>query len=118
MKKTDEPTTDTPAALNGLRILDFSHALAGPYCTLILAEYGAEVYKVESPAGGDMGRGWGPPFIGGESAYFLGLNRGKLGVSIDLKRPEGIEICRQLIATADVLVEISTGDNGTSWTGL
>ncbi len=105
MKKTDEPTTDTPAALNGLRILDFSHALAGPYCTLILAEYGAEVYKVESPAGGDMGRGWGPPFIGGESAYFLGLNRGKLGVSIDLKRPEGIEICRQLIATADVLVE-------------
>ncbi|MEY3283157.1 MAG: hypothetical protein RIR86_1170 [Acidobacteriota bacterium] len=101
----EKKTTDIPAALTGLRVLDFSHALAGPYCTLILAEYGAEVYKVESPAGGDMGRGWGPPFLGGESAYFLGLNRGKLGVSIDLKRPEGIALCRQLVAKVDVLIE-------------
>lgn len=101
----EKETAGAPVALDGVRVLDFSHALAGPYCTLILAEYGAEVYKVESPAGGDMGRGWGPPFIGGESAYFLGLNRGKLGISIDLKQPAGVEICRQLIARVDVLIE-------------
>lgn len=93
------------SALDGIRILDFSHALAGPYCTMILAEYGAEVYKVESPSGGDMGRGWGPPFLGGEAAYFLGLNRGKSGLSINLKSSEGIEICRQLVAKVDVLIE-------------
>ena len=57
--------------LQGLRVLDFSHALAGPYCTLLLAEYGAEVYKLESADGGDMGRGWGPPFAGGEASFFL-----------------------------------------------
>ena len=96
---------DATDALKGLKVLDFSHALAGPYCTLILAEYGTEVYKVESPFGGDMGRGWGPPFSGGESAFFLGLNRGKLGLSIDLKRPEGIELCRRLISKVDILIE-------------
>lgn len=97
--------TDATDALKGLKVLDFSHALAGPYCTLILAEYGAEVYKVESPFGGDMGRGWGPPFSGGESSFFLGLNRGKYGVSIDLKRPEGIEICRRMLPKVDILIE-------------
>ena len=96
---------DPLPALQGIRVLDFSHALAGPYCTLILAEYGAEVYKLESPTGGDMGRSWGPPFVNGESAYFLGLNRGKQGISIDLKRPEGIALCRQLIPQMDVLLE-------------
>lgn len=98
-------TGDTQTALGGLRVLDFSHALAGPYCTLILAEYGAEVYKVESPSGGDMARGWGPPFLGGEAGFFLGLNRGKHGVSIDLKRREGVELCLRLIAEMDVLIE-------------
>ena len=105
MENEDKDATDAAPALDGIRILDFSHALAGPYCTMILAEYGAEVYKVESPSGGDMGRGWGPPFLGGESAYFLGLNRGKFGVAIDLKHPEGVEICRQLIKKVDVLIE-------------
>ncbi len=66
----------SPGALEGIRVLDFSHALAGPYCTLLLADYGARSYKLES-RGGDMGRGWGPPFAGGESSFFLGLNRGK-----------------------------------------
>lgn len=94
-----------PNALDGIRVLDFSHALAGPYCTLVLAEYGAEVWKLESPGGGDMGRGWGPPFAGDQSSYFLGLNRGKHGVSIDLKRREGLDLCRRLIAKIDVLVE-------------
>jgi crotonobetainyl-CoA:carnitine CoA-transferase CaiB-like acyl-CoA transferase len=96
---------DPRSALQGLRVLDFSHALAGPYCTLLLADYGANVYKVESPSGGDIGRRWGPPFAGGESAYFLGQNRGKCSISIDLKRPEGVEICLRLIEQSDVLVE-------------
>ncbi len=90
--------------LDGLKILDFSHALAGPYCTMLFALYGATVFKVESPAG-DMGRQWGPPFVGGEATYFIGHNRGKYGVSIDLKRPEGVELCRRLADRMDVLVE-------------
>ncbi len=84
------------AALEGIRVLDFSHALAGPYCTMLLSDYGAEVYKLES-RDGDMGRGWGPPFAGGISSVFLGLNRGKRGISIDLKQPEGIDLCLRLI---------------------
>ncbi len=90
--------------LAGVRVLDFSHALAGPYCTLLLADYGAEVIKLEASTG-DMGRGWGPPFAGGIASVFLGLNRGKRGISIDLKQPEGIELCRRLIDRMDVLIE-------------
>src|ERR1700722_15716267 len=96
--------TDGKSALKGLRVLDFSHALAGPYCTLLLADYGAEVYKLESPDG-DIGRKWGPPFAGDQSAYFLGQNRGKSSVCIDLKKPEGLEMCLKLIDQTDVLVE-------------
>lgn len=92
------------AALAGIRVLDFTHALAGPYCTLLLADFGAQVYKLEAQAG-DMGRGWGPPFSGGVSHFFLGLNRGKLGISIDLKQPEGLELCLRLLDRMDVLVE-------------
>jgi crotonobetainyl-CoA:carnitine CoA-transferase CaiB-like acyl-CoA transferase len=92
------------AALGGIRVLDFSHALAGPYCTLLLADYGAEIYKLESRAG-DMGRGWGPPFAGGDASVFLGLNRGKRGLSIDLKQKEGLDLCLRLIDRMDVLVE-------------
>src|SRR5690349_19030491 len=90
--------------LDGIRVLDFSHALAGPYCTLLLADYGAEVYKLEA-RDGDMSRGWGPPFAGGESHVFLGLNRGKLGVSVNLKEPEGLDLCLRLVDKMDVLVE-------------
>jgi formyl-CoA transferase/CoA:oxalate CoA-transferase len=90
--------------LDGIRVLDFSHALAGPYCTLLLSDYGAEVYKLEARSG-DMGRGWGPPFAGGVSSFFLGLNRGKQGISIDLKHAEGIELCLRLIDRMDVLIE-------------
>ena len=85
-------------------MLDFSHALAGPFCSLLLADYGADVYKLE-PRAGDMGRGWGPPFTGGEAHFFLGLNRGKQGVSIDLKRPEGLDLCLRLTGRVDVLLE-------------
>ncbi|HZL57850.1 MAG TPA: CoA transferase, partial [Bryobacteraceae bacterium] len=91
--------------LDGVRVLDFSHALAGPYCTLLMADYGAAVYKLEAPGGSDMGRGWGPPFIAGHAAFFLGLNRGKQGISIDLKKPEGIELCLRLVEKMDVLIE-------------
>jgi crotonobetainyl-CoA:carnitine CoA-transferase CaiB-like acyl-CoA transferase len=92
------------AALDGIRVLDFSHALAGPYCTLLLADYGAEIYKLEASSG-DMGRGWGPPFAGGVASFFLGLNRGKRGISIDLKQPEGLDLCLRLVDKMDVLVE-------------
>jgi crotonobetainyl-CoA:carnitine CoA-transferase CaiB-like acyl-CoA transferase len=96
---------DTPAALGGIRVLDFSHALAGPYCTLLMSDFGASVYKLESPGGGDMGRGWGPPFAGGQASFFIGLNRGKYGISIDLKRPAGVDLCLRLLDKMDVLVE-------------
>lgn len=92
------------SALEGIRVLDFSHALAGPYCTLLLADYGAEVYKLEARSG-DMGRGWGPPFAGGEASVFLGLNRGKRGISIDLKQRQGVDLCLRLIDKMDVLLE-------------
>lgn len=91
--------------LRNIKVLDFSHALAGPYCTMLMAEYGAEVYKLEAPGGSDMGRGWGPPFIGGHAAFFLGLNRGKQGIAIDLKKPEGVELCLQLIEKMDIVLE-------------
>jgi len=92
------------SSLHDVRVLDFSHALAGPYCTLLLAGYGADVYKLESPTG-DMGRGWGPPFTGSEASYFLGINAGKRGICIDLKKPRGRELCLQLIDKVDVLIE-------------
>src|SRR5262252_8365949 len=101
----DRPQSDAKHALAGLRVLDFSHALAGPYCTLMMADCGAEVYKLESPHGGELSRGWGPPFAGGDASFFLGLNRGKRGISIDLKHPQGVDLCLQLIERMDVLVE-------------
>lgn len=91
--------------LAGLRVLDFTHALAGPYCTLLLAQYGAEVFKIESPDGGDIGRGWGPPYTGDQSSFFLGVNAGKRGVSVNLKHPRGLELCLQMAGHADVFIE-------------
>jgi crotonobetainyl-CoA:carnitine CoA-transferase CaiB-like acyl-CoA transferase len=90
--------------LDGLRVLDFSHALAGPYCTLLLANYGATVYKLETPDG-DIGRGWGPPFNGGDASFFLGLNSGKRSISVNLKCPEGVELCLRMIDRMDVVLE-------------
>jgi crotonobetainyl-CoA:carnitine CoA-transferase CaiB-like acyl-CoA transferase len=91
-------------ALHDVSVLDFSHALAGPYCTFLLSGYGATVYKLESPAG-DIGRGWGPPYTGGEASYFLGINAGKKGICIDLKQPEGRQLCLQLMDKVDVVIE-------------
>jgi crotonobetainyl-CoA:carnitine CoA-transferase CaiB-like acyl-CoA transferase len=96
--------TNSSAPLDGLTVLDFSHALAGPYCTMLMAAYGAKVIKVEGPEG-DIGRTWGPPFNGTDASYFVGLNSGKQSLAIDLKTPEGLEVCRKLAAQADILVE-------------
>jgi len=90
--------------LTGVRVVDLTRILAGPYCTQALADAGAEVVKVEPPTGDDT-RGWGPPFAAGESVYFLSVNRGKRSVVLDLKRAEGVETLHRLLRSADVLVE-------------
>jgi len=94
-----------PGALDGIRVLDLTRALAGPYCTMFLGDLGAEVAKIEQPHVGDDTRGWGPPFVGKESAYFLAINRNKKSITIDLKSDRGVELVRRLAERADVLVE-------------
>jgi crotonobetainyl-CoA:carnitine CoA-transferase CaiB-like acyl-CoA transferase len=91
--------------LDGLRVLDLSRVLAGPYCTMILADLGADVVKVERPGTGDETRGWGPPYTGGESAYYLSVNRGKRSCAIDLSTDEGRKLALELCAGADVVIE-------------
>jgi crotonobetainyl-CoA:carnitine CoA-transferase CaiB-like acyl-CoA transferase len=93
------------SALEGVRILDFSRVLAGPLCTMLLGDLGADVIKVEHPDGGDDTRGWGPPFVGDDAAYFLCLNRNKRSVTLDLSTTKGQRAARALADTADVLVE-------------
>jgi succinate--hydroxymethylglutarate CoA-transferase len=93
-----------PGALDGLRVLDLTRVLAGPFCTMMLGDMGADVVKVE-PRGGDDTRAWGPPWVGGESAYFLGVNRNKRGITLDPTTPRGREILRKLAARSDVLVD-------------
>src|SRR3954447_20555995 len=91
--------------LDGITILDLTRVLSGPYCTMLLADMGARVIKIEQPRGGDDTRHWGPPFLGTESAYFLSINRNKESVTLDFKQPEGRAILDQLIAKSDVIVE-------------
>jgi len=98
--------------LEGVRVLDLTRALAGPYCTMMLGDLGADVIKVERPGRGDDSRGWGPPFAGepygpypGESAYFIAVNRNKRSLTANLKSPEGQEVMRRLAGVSDVLVE-------------
>ena len=93
-----------PLPLAGIRVLDFSHALAGPYCTMLLGDLGADVIKVEPPKG-DHSRQWGPPFINGESSYFLSVNRNKRSVVLDLKRPAALAVAEKLAMASDVVVE-------------
>lgn len=90
--------------LEGIRVLDFSRVLAGPFCTMALADLGADVVKVESVDLGDETRAWGPPFVGGESAYYLCVNRNKRAIAIDLKTFDGRQIMKRLLAWCDVLV--------------
>ena len=91
--------------LDGVTVLDFSRVLAGPYCTMQLGDLGARVIKIEQPGHGDDTRAWGPPFVGGESAYFLSVNRNKESLALDLKHPRARRVLDPLIARADVLVE-------------
>jgi formyl-CoA transferase len=94
-----------PTLLQNIRILDLSRVLAGPYCTMLLGDYGADVIKVEVPGRGDDTRQWGPPWAGGESAYYLSVNRNKRSITVNLKTVEGLDLIRRLASTADVLVE-------------
>jgi crotonobetainyl-CoA:carnitine CoA-transferase CaiB-like acyl-CoA transferase len=117
MTRMDASTLPAPGALDGVRVLDLSRVLAGPWCTQTLADLGADVVKVERPPangqrGGDDTRGWGPPFLPDDeghdtddAAYFLGANRNKRSVTIDLAQPEGQGLVKRLAAKADVLVE-------------
>ncbi|HEY8633109.1 MAG TPA: CoA transferase, partial [Candidatus Limnocylindrales bacterium] len=109
MSPESEPAAN-PGPLAGLRVVDCSTVLAGPYCTMVLGDLGADVIKVEPP-GGDATRGWGPPWVGDEAdgtrtaAYFLAVNRNKRSIRVDLRRSEGADVLRRLLAGADVLVE-------------
>jgi formyl-CoA transferase/CoA:oxalate CoA-transferase len=91
--------------LTGLRVIDFTRALAGPYCTMLLGDMGAEVVKIELPGPGDDSRGWGPPFVGSQSAFYLSVNRNKKSIALDLKQQAARDIARRLIATGDIVVE-------------
>jgi crotonobetainyl-CoA:carnitine CoA-transferase CaiB-like acyl-CoA transferase len=96
-------STDAPLA--GVTVLDFTRVLSGPYCTMLLGDMGARVIKVEQPGRGDDTRAWGPPFVSGESAYFLSINRNKESLTLDLKSPAARRIVESLLERADVLVE-------------
>jgi formyl-CoA transferase len=91
--------------LSGVRVLDLTRVVAGPYCSMFLGDLGAEVVKVEQPGAGDDTRGWGPPFAGGESAYYLCINRNKQSLTLDLKSKRAVELLRDLVKAADVIIE-------------
>jgi crotonobetainyl-CoA:carnitine CoA-transferase CaiB-like acyl-CoA transferase len=92
-------------ALDGYQVLDLSRILSGPYCTMVLADFGAEVIKVERPGSGDDTRAWGPPFVDGESAYYLSINRNKRSITVDLGQEEGREIIYALARDSDAVIE-------------
>jgi crotonobetainyl-CoA:carnitine CoA-transferase CaiB-like acyl-CoA transferase len=98
-------SNDPHGPLHGVRVLDASRVLAGPFCGQILGDLGAEVIKVERPGGGDETRGWGPPFAGDLSAYFLSCNRNKKGITLDLSQPDGIALFHRLVEKCDILLE-------------
>jgi formyl-CoA transferase/CoA:oxalate CoA-transferase len=112
--------------LDDILVVDMTQALAGPYCTMLLGDMGADVIKIEQPGSGDQSRSWGPPFVEGESTYFLAVNRNKQSLTLDLKSEEGREIMRRLIARADVFLtnlprqssRSSTGVDSETLTGL
>jgi len=93
------------AALEGVRVLDLTQIMAGPFCAMLLADLGAEVIKVENPRGGDDSRRMAPPYYNGESAAFLAVNRNKYGLALDIRTPQGSELLWKLIESADVLIE-------------
>ena len=104
MSSPDQSLQGRPP-LQGVRVADLSRVLAGPYCTMVLADLGADVVKVERPQGGDETRTWGPPFVAGEAAYFLSVNRGKRSCALDLGSEEGRALALELCARADIVIE-------------
>ena len=100
MKKTSEP-----GVLNNISVIDLTRVLAGPFCTMLLGDMGADVIKVEQPGRGDDTRSWGPPFVGDESAYFLGANRNKRGITLNLKHPSGQKVLKELLQKTDVVID-------------
>ncbi len=94
-----------PEALSGMKVLDCSQILAGPFCSMLLADMGADVVKIEKPTGGDDTRRMGPPFVGGESAAFLAMNRNKRSAVLNFKEPAGVEAMKRLVKDADVVIE-------------
>jgi glutaryl-CoA transferase len=90
--------------LDSIRVVELTEALAGPHCAMLLGDFGADIIKVERPGIGDQSRGWGPPFVGSESAYFLAANRNKRSIALNYDHPGGAEALRKLIASADVFI--------------
>jgi crotonobetainyl-CoA:carnitine CoA-transferase CaiB-like acyl-CoA transferase len=90
--------------LEKIRVVELTEALAGPYCAMLLGDFGADVVKVERPGTGDQSRTWGPPFVGTESAYFLATNRNKRSIVLDYDHPQGLEILQRLLAAADIFI--------------
>ena len=105
MARVDDNHSVIMAPLDGITVLDLTRVLSGPYCTMLLADMGARVIKIEQPGTGDDTRQWGPPFVAGESTYFLSINRNKESVTLDFKTPEGREILQALLDRCDVVVE-------------
>src|SRR5205085_12312449 len=98
-------TGENGGPMAGTRVIDLTRILAGPLCAMMLGDMGADVVKVEPPETGDDTRGWGPPFANGESAYFLGINRNKRSITLNMATPDGRDILKKLIATADVVID-------------
>ena len=96
---------NSSTAFQGITVVDLTQAMAGPFCSMTLGDMGADVIKVERPGVGDQSRGWGPPFQEGESSYFMSVNRNKRSITVNLKKPEGIEIFKALAAKSDVCLE-------------
>ena len=94
-----------PGPLEGIRVVDLTRILAGPYCTMMLGDMGAEIIKIENPDGGDDTRSWGPPFLNGVSTYFISINRNKKSLTLNLKDERGKELLRDLIRKSDIMVE-------------
>ena len=104
-REVPAPMPSPPLALDNLVVIDLSHALAGPFASTMLGDFGAEIIKVEPPHTGDIARAWGPPFYGSEPSYFVNLNRNKKSIEVDIKRPEGRALVLDLIARADIVLE-------------
>src|SRR6202035_3658036 len=98
-------TAQQNGALAGVRVVDLTRILAGPLCAMMLGDMGADIVKVEPPGSGDDTRTWGPPFVAGEAAYFLGANRNKRSLTLNLSGPAGQAVLRKLVARADVLID-------------